>query len=104
MNPVLSTMRKERLRYAITREIDRQASTITDEAKDMLVEHAAKNIDAYFSDGDKRGVAAELAEKSVNPVLHALAEVSDGEITPDICQLFLNDPSVAEFPWTKGMP
>ncbi len=104
MKTVAAEMRKERLRYAVLREIDRQTVTFHDDAIALLVETAMKHIDDHFADDEVRGAQAELAEKSLMPVIASLAELNGGEIKLTGCQHFLGNPTVRNFPWSMPEP
>ena len=101
MNAVHAMMRKERLRYSVKREIDRQTVTFEDEAIELLVEYAFAHIDSAFLDDDSRGRETEAAEQTLNPVIFSLAEVNDGEVSLSACQSYLDNPSLQAFPWTS---
>ncbi|WP_420011674.1 hypothetical protein [Tateyamaria sp.] len=99
-------MRKERLRYAIKREVDRQAISILPEAEQVLVAQAAAHLEAHFSDDDQHSLAAERAERTLNPVFTALAghAGSGRAISEKHCRDFLTEPTVLVFPWTASTP
>ncbi|MEM7088204.1 MAG: hypothetical protein AAF496_01405, partial [Pseudomonadota bacterium] len=65
---------------------------------------AMGHIDTAFTDDDARGTHAERAEKTLQPVVEALAHFSGEVVTQQDCQQFLADPSVFEFPWTAPQP
>lgn len=104
MSDVFTMMRKGRLEYALKREIDRQNVHIDEDAIAALVEAAAAKIDAYYIDTDARGVAAEKAEKTINPLVAALAEANERHVTRAACLDFLDSPDVVVFPWTSNTP
>ena len=104
MNAVAAMMRKERLRYAVLREVDRQTVTVHEDAIALLVETAMKHIDDHFEDDEARGMQAELAEKSLMPVIASLADLNGGEVMLMGCQQFLANPTVRHFPWSAPEP
>jgi hypothetical protein len=104
MKMVAAEMRKQRLRYAILREIDRLTVAFDEDAIALLVETAMKHIDDNFADDETRGEQAELAEKSLMPVLASLAELNGGDVKLMACQQFLGRPTVQNFPWSMSEP
>ncbi|MEP3276412.1 MAG: hypothetical protein ABJN26_09915 [Stappiaceae bacterium] len=104
MTLVSEMMRAQRLRYAVLREIDRQSVTIREDAIDILVETAMKNIDGCYSNEDDRGVQAEVAEKSINPIISGLVSSGGADITRSRCMEFLENPSPRLFPWSDARP
>lgn len=104
MNMVAAKMRKERLRYAVLREIDRQTVAFDEDAIALLVETAMKHIDDQFTDDETRITQAELAEKTLNPVITSLAELNGGEVKLRGCRQFLGNPTVRNFPWSMPSP
>ncbi|PUB10268.1 hypothetical protein [Yoonia sediminilitoris] len=104
MSDVFSKMRRGRLQYAFKREADRQAMTITEDATSYWATFAAQHIDQHFDNDEERGIAAEKAERALNPIMSALAKANGNDVSLAACKSFVAAPSVVVFPWTKATP
>lgn len=97
MSSVTRMLREQRLRYAISRETDRQANALEPRIVDALVARAMQNIEAAFPDEETRMHASERAERSLQPVIAALVE-RPAEPMQDA----LEAERIVVFPWTSG--
>ena len=104
MTELFERLRSERLKYALKRELDRQVASMDEDAIALLAERARIRIETAFEGEEDRNHASERAERSLMPIIHAVAKDSIEKISISDMQAFLDNPKVQIFPWSAAEP